>query len=447
MRTGSVIDLPILDDGRRGSEAKTTDDSALRRLSSVVCRHQAHEASETDYQTVFTQKLKQLKREGNYRVFTELERPRGQFPRTVWHSPSGRREVVIWCSNDYLCMGHSDVIRTAMHEAIEDGATGAGGTRNIGGTNHLHVQLEQTLARLHHKEAALTFTSGYMANHTALSVLGSLLPGCVILSDAGNHNSMIEGIKRSGAEKIIFKHNDLEDLEAKLRALPRGQAKLIAFESVYSMNGNISPVREVIALAKRYGALTYLDEVHAVGMYGPRGGGIAQLQGVEDEIDVIQGTLGKAFGLVGGYISGSAALVDCVRSFGHGFIFSTALPPVIAAGARASIEHLMQSDVERVAQQRHAALLKQALREAGIPTLPSPSHIVPVVIGDAVKTKRVTDKLLQQYGLYVQPINYPTVPRGTERLRLTPGPRHDAQLIGELVQALREVWQEFCASA
>jgi 5-aminolevulinate synthase len=399
--------------------------------------------SACDYQTLFTEKLDQLKHEGNYRVFTELERPRGRFPHTLWHSPTGPREVVIWCSNDYLCMGHSEVVRQAMHTAIDEGATGAGGTRNIGGTNHLHVQLEHTLARLHRKQAALTFTSGYIANHTALSVLGSLLPGCVVLSDAGNHNSMIEGIRRSGAEKIIFKHNDLDDLEAKLRMLPREQAKIIAFESVYSMNGNISPVREVVALAKRYGALTYLDEVHAVGMYGPRGGGIAQLQNVEDAVDVIQGTLGKAFGLVGGYIAGGAALVDCVRSFGHGFIFSTALPPVIAAGAKASIEHLMHSDEERVAQQRHATMLKQALREAGISVLPSPSHIVPVVIGDAVKTKHVCDKLLREYGIYVQPINYPTVPRGTERLRLTPGPKHDAQLIGELVQALREVWKAF----
>ncbi len=395
------------------------------------------------YQAFFTGKLDELKREGNYRVFTELDRPRGQFPRTVWHSPHGAREVVIWCSNDYLCMGHSEVIREAMHAAIEQGATGAGGTRNIGGTNMRHVQLERTLADLHHKEAALTFSSGYIANHTSLSVLGSILPDCVILSDQGNHNSMIEGIRRSGAHKLIFKHNDLVDLETKLAALPAKQSKLIVFESVYSMNGNIAPVREIVSLAKRYGGLTYLDEVHAVGMYGAQGGGIAQMQGVEDQIDVIQGTLGKAFGLVGGYIAGHAALVDCVRSFGHGFIFSTSLPPVIAAGAQASITHLMQSATERTLQQRHTAALKQALVAAGIPTLPSPSHIVPVVIGDAIKIKQLTDRLLSGYGIYVQPINFPTVPRGTERLRLTPGPGHTPGLIQPLVQALAAVWAEF----
>ena len=396
----------------------------------------------TDYQAVFAGKLNQLKQDGNYRIFTELERPRGQFPRTKWHSPQGLREVVIWCSNDYLCMGHSEIIRNAMHAAIDQGATGAGGTRNIGGTHHGHVQLEHTLSVLHHKEAALTFTSGYIANHTSLAVLGSILPNCIILSDQGNHNSMIEGIRRSGAQKLIFGHNDLTDLEAKLAALPLAQPKIIAFESVYSMNGNISPVREIVALAKCYGALTYLDEVHAVGMYGPTGGGIAQMLGIEDQIDVIQGTLGKAFGLVGGYITGSAALVDCVRSFGHGFIFSTSLPPVIAAGARASILHLMHSDTERILQQHHAAALKQALAEIGIPTLPSPSHIVPVVIGDAIKTKQLTDRLLNGYGLYVQPINFPTVPRGTERLRLTPGPGHTPALIQQFVRALDTVWTE-----
>ena len=396
----------------------------------------------TDYSAVFVDKLDQLKREGNYRVFTELERPRGQFPRTIWHSPHGPREVIIWCSNDYLCMGHSEVIRAAMHAAIDQGATGAGGTRNIGGTNHWHVQLEHTLSALHHKEAALTFTSGYIANYTSLAVLGSILPECAILSDQGNHNSMIEGIRRSGAHKLIFKHNDLADLEAKLAALPQAQPKIIAFESVYSMNGNIAPVREIVALAKRYGALTYLDEVHAVGMYGPHGGGIAQLLGIEDQVDVIQGTLGKAFGLVGGYITGCAALVDCVRSFGHGFIFSTALPPVIAAGAHASITHLMHSDGERVLQQRHAAALKQALVGAHIPMLPSPSHIVPVVIGDPIKTKQLTDRLLNDYGIYVQPINFPTVARGTERLRLTPGPGHTPALIQQFVQALDAAWTE-----
>jgi 5-aminolevulinate synthase len=394
------------------------------------------------YQALFNQRLDQLKREGNYRVFTELERPAGKFPRAIWHSPTGRREVVVWCSNDYLGMGHHRVVRRAMHDAIEAGATGAGGTRNIAGTNHLHVELEKTLAMLHRKPTALTFTSGYVANFTSLAVLGSLLPDCVILSDQENHNSMIEGIRHSGAAKIIFKHNDVADLEAKLAALPLDQPKVVAFESVYSMSGSVAPVRQIASIAKRYNALTYLDEVHAVGMYGEQGGGIAQAQGVEDEIDVIQGTLGKAFGLVGGYIAGSAELVDCVRSFGNGFIFSTALPPVIAAGARASITHLMQSDVERNAQQCHAALLKRALREVGVSTLPSASHIVPVVVGDAIKVKQLTDRLLREHGQYAQPINYPTVPRGTERIRLTPGPFHTSDLIERLVEALDAVWDE-----
>ena len=421
---------------------KMTVKNEIRDLSSIAGGEDPPVMT-TDYQQLFAGKLEQLKREGNYRVFTELERPRGRFPCTLWHSPDGLREVVIWCSNDYLCMGHSEVVRDAMHTAIDQGATGAGGTRNIGGTNHWHVRLERTLAELHHKEVALTFTSGYIANHTSLSVLGSILPNCVILSDQGNHNSMIEGIRRSGAHKLIFKHNDLVDLEAKLASLPRAQAKIIAFESVYSMNGNISPVSEIVALAKRYGALTYLDEVHAVGMYGSQGGGIAQTQGVEDQVDVIQGTLGKAFGLVGGYIAGTAQLVDCVRSFGHGFIFSTSLPPVIAAGAQASIAHLMQSDAERVLQQQHAIALKQALHRARIPILPSPSHIVPVVIGDAIKTKQLTDCLLTGYGIYVQPINFPTVPHGTERLRLTPGPGHTPALIQQFVMALDAAWTKF----
>lgn len=393
-----------------------------------------------DYSEIFTTRIDQLKSEGRYRVFADLERPAGTFPRAIWHSPAGRRDIVIWCSNDYLAMGHHPVVREAMRKAIDTGATGAGGTRNIAGTHHAHVQLEHTLMALHHKPAALTFTSGYAANHAALAVLGSLMPDCVILSDALNHNSMIEGIRRSGATKIIFKHNDVDDLEAKLRELSIDQSKIIAFESVYSMCGSIAPVREIVQLAKRYGALTYLDEVHAVGMYGEHGGGIAQAQGVEDEIDVIQGTLGKAFGLAGGYIAGSVALVDCVRSFGSGFIFSTALPPVIAAGARASILHLMQSDAERQLQQRHAGLLKSALRAAGLPVMPSPSHIVPVMIGDASKAKMLTDRLLHEHDQYCQPINYPTVPCGSERIRLTPGPLHTPELIDTFVNALAAVW-------
>ena len=399
-----------------------------------------------NYQAFFGQRLDVLKCEGNYRTFVELERPAGRFPRVIWHSPTGPRDVVTWCSNDYLGMGHHRVVKEAMVLAAESGATGAGGTRNIGGTNFWHIKLEKTLAALHRKLAALTFTSGYTANYTALAVLGSLLPDCVILSDAFNHNSMIEGIRRSGAAKMIFAHNDVRDLEAKLAALPKDQAKIIAFESVYSMCGSMAPIREIIALAKQYGALTYLDEVHAVGMYGEQGGGVAQMLGpeVETEIDIIQGTLGKAFGLVGGYIAGSAELVDCVRSFGHGFIFSTSLPPVIAAGVHASITHLMQSNVERTAQRRNVAELKRALAAMGIPAMTtSQSHIVPIIVGDAIKAKQVTDRLLEGYGVYVQPINYPTVPRGTERIRLTPGPHHTPELVAELVSALDAVWDEF----
>ena len=399
-----------------------------------------------DYQAFFGQRLNALKREGNYRTFVELERPAGRFPHVIWHSATGPRDVVTWCSNDYLGMGHHRAVKEAMVQAAEAGATGAGGTRNIGGTNQWHIKLEKTLAALHRKPAALTFTSGYTANQTALAVLGSVLPDCVILSDAFNHNSMIEGIRRSGAAKQIFAHNDVRDLESKLAMLPKEQAKIIAFESVYSMCGSMAPIREIVALAKKYGALTYLDEVHAVGMYGEQGGGVAQMLGadVETKIDVIQGTLGKAFGLVGGYIAASDVLVDCVRSFGHGFIFSTSLPPVIAAGAHASITHLMQSNTERTAQRRNVAELKRALAAVGIPAMAtSQSHIVPIVVGDAIKAKQVTDRLLEGFGVYMQPINYPTVPRGTERIRLTPWPHHTPELIAELVQSLDAVWIEF----
>jgi len=401
-----------------------------------------------DYQAHFQARLEQLKRDGNYRIFTPFERPAGRWPKAITPGAGSassstledQHEVVIWCSNDYLGMSHHPLVREAMHAAIDAGATGAGGTRNIAGTHELHIELEQTLSALHHKPAALTFSSGYAANLTALAVLGRILPNCVILSDAGNHNSMIEGIRRSGATKVIFKHNDLSDLEAKLTALSAGQPKIIAFESVYSMSGAIAPVRDIAQLAKRYGALTYLDEVHAVGMYGVYGGGIAQETGVEDQIDMIQGTLAKAYGLSGGYITGSQSAVDSVRSFGHGFIFSTALPPVIAAGAIASITHLMHSGRERALQQRHAACLKSALEAADLPWMPSVSHIVPVVAGDALKVRQLTDRLLHTHGLYAQAINYPTVPRGTERIRLTPGPFHTEDLIHDLVNALNEVW-------
>jgi 5-aminolevulinate synthase len=397
----------------------------------------------TDYAQAFAGALEDLRAEGRYRVFTELERPSDTYPVARWHSPDGVREVVVWCSNDYLNMAHHSVVLNAMHAAIDAGATGAGGTRNIGGNHHAHIQLELLLAELHGKAAALSFTSGWVANLTALSVLGRVLPDMVILSDRDNHNSMIEGIRRSGAQRIIWAHNDPQDLERHLKALPKSRAKIIAFESLYSMDGSVAPIADICDLAERYGALTYLDEVHAVGMYGASGAGQAEAQGVAARVDIIQGTLGKAFGLQGGYIAASRDLVDTVRSFGPGFIFSTAMPPVIAAGARASIEHLMHSSLERTLQQRHAALLKAKLLEAGLPVMASDSHIVPVMVGDAVLCKQISDELLETHGVYVQPINYPTVPRGTERLRFTPGPKHTPELIEALVNALSTVWTKF----
>jgi 5-aminolevulinate synthase len=401
----------------------------------------------TDYSSIFQASIETLKLEGRYRVFNELERPAGKFPYALWHGPDGVRNVIMWCSNDYLNMGHHPLVLEAMHNAITSGATGAGGTRNIAGTHHEHVLLENVLAELHGKESALTFTSGWVANQTALSTLGRTLPNCVILSDVGNHNSMIEGIRHSGARKIIFAHNDLHDLEQNLSRLPTNQAKIIAFESVYSMDGSVADIGAICDLAVKYGAFTYLDEVHAVGMYGARGGGQAQAQGVEARVDLIQGTLGKAFGLFGGYIAGSNAVVDCVRSLGAGFIFSTALPPVIAAGVRASITHLMDSTLERDLQKTSVRNLKQALLEAGLPIIEPesfcPSHIVPVMVGDASLCKQVSDRLLEVHGVYVQPINYPTVARGTERLRFTPGPKHTLEMTQDLIAALLEVWDFF----
>jgi 5-aminolevulinate synthase len=401
----------------------------------------------TDYSSLFQASLETLKLEGRYRVFNQIERPAGRFPQALWHGPDGVRDVTIWCSNDYLNMAHHPIVLEAMQNAIASGATGAGGTRNIAGTHHEHVLLEQTLASLHGKESALTFTSGWVANQTALSTLGRMLPNCVILSDSENHNSMIEGIRHSGARKIIFAHNDLRDLEQKLASLPREQAKIIAFESVYSMDGSVADIGAICDLAAKYGAFTYLDEVHAVGMYGARGGGMAQEQGVEARVDLIQGTLGKAFGLLGGYIVGSRAMVDCVRSLGAGFIFSTALPPVIAAGVRASITHLIESNLERELQKTSVEHLKHALLEAGLPIIEAEtfasSHIVPLMIGDASLCKQISDRLLEVHGVYVQPINYPTVARGTERLRFTPGPKHTPAMTRDLVAALLEVWTFF----
>lgn len=400
-----------------------------------------------DYNGFFADTIAALKREGRYRVFADLERQAGRYP-YAWHYGKGgagseRREVIVWCSNDYLGMGQNGTVRAAMQDVIDRIGTGAGGTRNIAGTTHEHVLLERALARLHGKQDALIFTSGYVANQTTLQTLGRLIPNVVILSDALNHNSMIEGIRQSGAEKMVFRHNDLADLEAKLQALDPARPKIVAFESVYSMDGDISDIAATCELAQRYGALTYLDEVHAVGMYGPRGGGVAQRDGVEDQVDIIQGTLGKAYGMIGGYIAGSAAMVDFIRSHAPGFIFTTALPPVVCAGARASIEHLMASDAERAGQCDRVATVKQRLAEAGIPVLPNPSHIVPVMVGDAVLVKQIADELLDQHGIYVQPINYPTVARGTERLRITPGPLHTDTMIDQLIAALSDIWARF----
>ena len=394
-----------------------------------------------DYQGYFANALARLKEERRYRVFADLERQAGHFPRAVWHSPSGPRDVIVWCSNDYLGMGQHPKVIGAMVETATRMGTGAGGTRNIAGTNHPLVTLERELADLHGKEGALVFTSGYVSNETGISTIAKLLPGCLILSDAFNHNSMIEGVRQSGCHKQIFRHNDIGHLEELLKAADPGQPKLIVFESLYSMDGDVSPINRICDLAERYGAMTYLDEVHAVGMYGPRGGGMAEQQGVMSRVDVIEGTLAKAFGCLGGYITARSVLIDAVRSYAPGFIFTTALPPAICAAATAAIRHLKASGFERARHQERAGRVKAVLAAAGLPVMANDTHIVPVLVGNAEKCKEATDLLLADHGIYIQPINYPTVPKGTERLRITPTPFHEDAAIDTLAEALVDVWE------
>ena len=394
-----------------------------------------------NYDTYFADALVRLRDERRYRVFADLERIAGRFPHAYWHTPQGRREVVIWCSNDYLGMGQHPKVIGAMVETATRMGTGAGGTRNIAGTNHPLVGLERELADLHRKEAALVFTSGYVSNETGISTIAKLLPNCLILSDASNHNSMIEGVRQSKCEKQIFRHNDMAHLEDLLRAADPSRPKLIVFETLYSMDGDVAPINRICDLADRFRAMTYADEVHAVGMYGPRGGGQAEHQGAMARIDVIEGTLAKAFGCLGGYITASAALCDAVRSYAPGFIFTTALPPAVCAAATAAIRHLKASSFERERHQERAARVKAVLNAAGLPVMPNDTHIVPVFVGEPEKCKQATDILLAEYGIYIQPINYPTVAKGTERLRITPTPYHEDALIDALAEALLEVWE------
>ncbi|PZQ57850.1 MAG: 5-aminolevulinate synthase [Phenylobacterium zucineum] len=395
-----------------------------------------------DYKAAFHTALDRVRSEGRYRVFADLKRHRGQFPNATWTRADGSTaDVTVWCSNDYLGQGQNPVVLDAMHKAIEEAGAGSGGTRNISGTTHYHVELELELADLHQKESALLFTSGYVSNEASLSTLYKILPGLIVFSDELNHNSMISGIRAGKREqRRVFRHNDLEHLEELLLAADPEAPKLIAFESVYSMDGDIADIRGTIALARKYGAMTYIDEVHAVGMYGPRGAGVAERDGLMAEIDIIEGTLGKAFGVMGGYIAADAVIVDAIRSYADGFIFTTSLPPALAAGAVASIRYLKEHNEVRVAHQARAAALKERLKRAGLPVMPSVSHIVPVLVGDPVHCKMISDMLLEDHGIYVQPINYPTVPRGTERLRFTPSPAHDDRMMDALADALEKLW-------
>jgi 5-aminolevulinate synthase len=395
-----------------------------------------------DYGAFFDTALDQLRDESRYRVFADLERQAGRFPHAIWHSSAGPREVVIWCSNDYLGIAQHPKVVGAMIEAASQMGTGAGGTRNIAGTNHPLIELERELASLHGKEAALVFTSGYVSNQTGIATIARLLPRCLLLSDALNHNSMIEGVRQSGAEKEIWRHNDLGHLEQLLRATDPARPKLIPCESLYSMDGDVAPLHGICDLAERYGAMTYVDEVHAVGMYGPHGGGIAERDGVMDRIDILEGTLAKAFGCLGGYIAANANVIDALRSYAPGFIFTTALPPPICAAATAAIRHLKNSQWERDRHQDRAARLKSVLHAARLPVMPSETHIVPVHVGDPEKCKLISDLLLWKHDIYIQPINYPTVPRGLERLRITPSPHHGDELMDRLAEALTDVWDQ-----
>ncbi|WP_417476293.1 5-aminolevulinate synthase [Maricaulis sp.] len=395
-----------------------------------------------DYQNAFEAAVRRVKAEGRYRVFADLLRRKGEFPVARWRAPDGQvKDVTVWCSNDYLGMGQLPCVVESMKKAIDDVGSGAGGTRNISGTTHYHVELERSLADLHNKDAALLFTSGYISNEATLSTLGKILPGLIIFSDELNHASMIAGVKGARCEKHVWRHNDVAHLEELLAAAPKDAPKLIAFESVYSMDGDIGPIKAVCDLADKYNALTYIDEVHAVGLYGLRGGGIAEREGLMHRIDIIEGTLGKAYGVMGGYVAANEIVIDAIRSLASGFIFTTALPPALAAGARASVEYLKSAHELREKHQERAATLKVRLAEAGFPVMPSVTHIVPVHVGDPVLCKRMTDMLLDDHGIYVQPINYPTVPKGTERLRLTPTPLHTDAMFDALIEALRDVWQ------